>query len=193
MNEMIYFLHFITELFFTEFGQVDKAILQPFTSTRASSSYANFSIDSNSFSVWNNPSVWIPNEDTDYLEWLRKLTLLLLNSITCEGNYISTLIVICNAKPILCEKILPPLLGLLFSYTTVEQVAAISSMIIKFFHHFLEKFSNGYSEDSNEIVKYDNKPLLTHKYKMIVKCMLEVVDFIRLQRSHYNKWYVCIC
>lgn len=88
-------------------------------------------------------------------------------------------------QPRLCRKILPALVGLLLYGLTDRHIKAISDHIKKFFNNiweqtFDEKLEN--SGDSNFNARTDGT--VTHSYKTIIQYMLEIVDFVRIQKKY---------
>ncbi|CAH1644928.1 unnamed protein product [Spodoptera littoralis] len=183
MNDLLKFLR-IDDI--PELEELDRDVLKPFSSEKQSE--LDTVTDSMAFEEYclSNPEGVFLNSllTKDNADWLKEVTCTLLQFVHSSTNYVNNLRRVCALKPRLCRKILPALVGLLLQGFTDRHVKAISGHIKKFFNNiweqtFDEKLEN--SGDSNFNARTDGT--VTHSYKIIIQYMLEIVDFVRIQRK----------
>ncbi|XP_022833925.1 serine-protein kinase ATM [Spodoptera litura] len=183
MNDLLKFLR-IDDI--PELEEIDRDVLKPFSSEKQSE--LDTVTDSMAFEEYclSNPEGVFLNSllTKDSADWLKEVTCTLLQFVHSSTNYVNNLRRVCALKPRLCRKILPALVGLLLQGFTDRHIKAISGHIKKFFNNiweqtFDEKLEN--SGDSNFNARTDGT--VTHSYKTIIQYMLEIVDFVRIQRK----------
>ncbi|CAH0725816.1 unnamed protein product, partial [Brenthis ino] len=167
-----------------EMAGVDKAILQSLSAVDCQI-YAEYKIDNSKFDNYNAEEFWVPNNNESHLEWIARITAALLDLIVSSSNYLKYIRSVCIVKPTFCWKIMPALMGLILTCSTSIHLNIFSEQIKKVFEYICEKSytSSENSEDSN-ILKESHK--LNMDDKMIVEYMLSIVDFVRLQTTHYK-------
>ncbi|KOB78947.1 putative mutated in ataxia telangiectasia [Operophtera brumata] len=90
-------------------------------------------------------------------------------------------------KSNICQKILPPLVGLMLHCSSERYVDALSTQINNFFSYIWEQTFDSQCEDAGDSqINVRINSTLDIGQKMVVQYMLGVVDFIRLQRSYYR-------
>ncbi|KAF9415043.1 hypothetical protein HW555_007199 [Spodoptera exigua] len=184
MNDLLKFLH-IDDIPGLE--EIDRNVLEPFSSQKQSA--LDTVTDSMAFEEYclSYPEGVFLNclLTKDKADWLKEVTCRLLQFVHSSTNYVNNLRRVCALKPHLCRKILPALVGLLLQGFTERHIKAISDHIKKFFNNiweqtFDEQLEN--SGDSNFNARTDGT--VTHGYKTIIQYMLEIVDFVRIQRNY---------
>ncbi|XP_048483774.1 serine-protein kinase ATM [Plutella xylostella] len=168
-----------------DLGEVDQQVLRQFLSSKSNYIQAKFRVNEDKFNAYSRTDFWLPTDNESHKEWICRITVTLLNIVTSGENYLATLGVVCKAKPNLSQNILPPLIGLLLSISNDTQITVVSNQINSFLNFFWDKTFNNSSSDSNG--GGGSRHEIDHDQKMIIRDVLEVVNFVRLQRIHYNK------
>ncbi|CAH2066738.1 unnamed protein product, partial [Iphiclides podalirius] len=128
--------------------------------------------------------LWVPMINEEHLQWIQRITLSLLAALASSSNYLSSLHSVCNLKPSLCEKILPPLVGLIIENSSEEQIQIIGKQINQVFVDIWDKSFNCNVVNSEDRAVSNITSLLNHNQKVIVHYLLDVINTIRLQRNH---------
>ncbi|CAG9773154.1 unnamed protein product [Ceutorhynchus assimilis] len=118
--------------------------------------------------------LWCPSQPMDNNAWITTLVLHLLNMFN-EGCYLKHLILVCKVKAKFCENIFPLLIYLMLSLNNSKVTEMISVRINGFF-------------TSHCNLSTEPEKLLIPVNKKSVKCMLDVINFIRQQPSIFKKF-----
>lgn len=87
----------------------------------------------------------------------------------------------------ICQKILPPLVGLILHCSSEKYIDNLSTQINNFFSYIWEQTFDSQCDDAGDSQSNIRiNSTLDIGQKMVVQYMLDVVDFIRLQRSYYK-------
>ncbi|XP_066152379.1 serine-protein kinase ATM isoform X2 [Euwallacea fornicatus] len=118
--------------------------------------------------------IWCPTSPVKNDEWITSLVLSLLNVFE-YGAYLRDLASLCKVKAKFCEHILPLLVYLMLSLNNVSVTKILSNQINSF---FTQHWNLTVSSSTSNLVPVNKKS---------VKCMLDVVNFIRQQPAIYKK------
>lgn len=132
-------------------------------------------------SNWNNNS-----KDVGH-DWLQRVTCTLLKLIKPTCPYLDTLYEVCQLKPHVCRDILAPLVGvLLFSSSTEGKIEMLGTQINAVFNYIWEQtFEDKVDSSSNSRVSSASGHGLDYGQKQMIQYMLDIVEFVRLQRAYY--------
>ncbi|CAH0603140.1 unnamed protein product [Chrysodeixis includens] len=120
-------------------------------------------------------------------DWLKEVTCTLLQLIHSPTNYVKNLRQVCSLKPSVCRKILPALVGLLLQGLSERHVTALGDQIKKFFSNIWDQTFDEILDNSGESnINSKTAETMTHNYMRIIQYMLDIVDFIRIQRNYYQ-------
>ncbi|XP_053625660.1 serine-protein kinase ATM [Plodia interpunctella] len=164
-----------------------KQILKPFESAE-SNIVSNFQVNDTKLNSFNqSPNFWLPQDGEKHCNWLTRVTVTVIDILTASTNYFKELQEVCTAKPSVCQKILPSLIGLLLVCGNEKCEQTITVHMNNFFKYiwdisFEYKIEN--SGDSSHNKKLSS--ILDHDHKMITQYVLSVVHFVRLQSCHYE-------
>lgn len=88
-------------------------------------------------------------------------------------------------QPEVCRKILPSLMGVLLECSSDEHIEIISEVFNQFFKHI---WNTNFDciENSEDSICRRNGTALDQDHKMVVQYMLNIVNFVRLQKIHYK-------
>ncbi|XP_026322463.1 serine-protein kinase ATM isoform X2 [Hyposmocoma kahamanoa] len=161
-----------------------KQILQPFASTQCHTG-AEFKINEMKFNSLRQPEHWLLNPNEDHTKWLIRLTVALLDVLATQENYLNVLRAVCIVKPEVCEKILPSLMGVLLECSSDQHVTIIRELLNHFFKHIWNSNFDSI-ENSEDSICRRNSTALDQDHKMVVQYLLNIVNFIRLQKSNYQ-------
>ncbi|XP_018573379.1 serine-protein kinase ATM [Anoplophora glabripennis] len=158
------------------YGNIDRKNFAPYLPKSKSSPTSNTAVHTNLFvNKINEDKLWCGDGVICHRKWIISLVTSLLETFT-NKSYLPELIPLCKVVPALCEKLLPLLVNLLL-YSTDKNIHEILSLKINCF------FSRHWSLT---VPKYTAQNSITINKKS-VKCMLDVVGFVRLQRSYAAK------
>ncbi|XP_066254507.1 serine-protein kinase ATM isoform X2 [Euwallacea similis] len=119
--------------------------------------------------------IWCPSSPIENDEWITSLVLGLLNAFN-YGAYLRDLASLCKVKAKFCEHILPILVYLMLSLNNSSVTKVLSNQINSFFtQHWSLTLS---SSSTSNLIPVNKKS---------VKCMLDVVNFIRQQPVRCKK------
>ncbi|XP_031763657.2 serine-protein kinase ATM isoform X2 [Galleria mellonella] len=166
--------------------ELTKHILKPFECSEPNK-VAVFKIHLELFISYSEQhSFWVPNRNEKHEQWLIRVTTVTL-IILCSGtNYLSELHNVCLLKASVCQKILPPLIGLLLYCAKKNHVKVISGHINSFFNNIWETtFASKVENSGDSIVNNTASNILDRDHKMVIQYMLDIVNFIRLQSKFY--------
>ncbi|KAJ8933927.1 hypothetical protein NQ314_013683 [Rhamnusium bicolor] len=155
------------------YGLIDKRCFCPYIpdskSTSASSAIVLTEVFKNKINV---DKLWCPDNHICHKKWIVSLVTSLLETFT-DKSYLPKLIPICKATPKFCEHLLPLILNILLYINNKDITEVLSKKINVFFA----------SHWNFTVPKYEAQNSITVNKKS-VKCMLNVVKFVRLQKSY---------
>ncbi|XP_077289269.1 serine/threonine-protein kinase tefu [Arctopsyche grandis] len=164
-----------------------KEIMLPFITNKKMSN-SLYQILSQTFNTYlDRAEIWYDFNYKDHVEWIIDLVVSGLNCFSNQQCFVLNLIDIFQLKYSLAEKCFPSLIGLLLYIGNGQQVQTI--------HHYIQCYFDRYydltfkSDEYNETLKTNEKCSKINKNFSVtsVKCMLQLVQFIRLQMKYY-KW-----
>ncbi|XP_026737951.1 serine-protein kinase ATM isoform X2 [Trichoplusia ni] len=169
---------------------LDKEIIKPFSS-RSSASAVDTVTDSMRFEEYCTSypegiflNALVAKSSTD---WLKEVTCTLLQFIHSPTNYVNNLRQVCSLKSSVCRKILPSLVGVLLQGLSERHVTALGDQIKRFFNDVWDQTFDEILENSGESnVNSKTADRMTHNYMKIIQYMLDIVDFVRIQRNYYQ-------
>ncbi|KAI5641469.1 telomere-length maintenance and DNA damage repair domain-containing protein [Phthorimaea operculella] len=165
--------------------ETNKEILIPLSS-QTSNVWADFNINDSKFkSLLCVRSFWVPRDGEKHSQWLTRITSALIEVLASNENYLPTLQTVCKLKPNMCAKILSPLLGVLLECSAESHLKALSEIINQFFRQMWTLNQENRDENSEDSESRIDSTI-DHEQKMIIQYMLDVVNFVRLQRLHYK-------
>ncbi|CAH0748972.1 unnamed protein product [Diatraea saccharalis] len=169
-----------------DLNEVEKQILKPFVSEE-SNAVATFVINDAKFSNIADLQFMVPNFNETHGQWIVKKTEAIMEVLVSKSNYLNALRDVCRLKVDVCQKILPVVIGMLIYISSENHVRIISQQINNFFKHFWEiTFGDNIDEGSEENSGGNKTNILDQNQKIIVQNMLDVVNFVRLQRNRYK-------
>ncbi|PZC82370.1 hypothetical protein B5X24_HaOG210411 [Helicoverpa armigera] len=119
--------------------------------------------------------------------WLKEVTCTLLSFTHSSTDYLTNLVKVCSLKPRVCCKILPALVGLILQSFTERHVNALGEHIRRFFTNVWEQtFDDKLENSSDNSFQSRTDGVVTQGYKTVVQYMLDIVDFVRIQRNYYG-------
>lgn len=91
----------------------------------------------------------------------------------------------------ICRKVLPALVGLLLHCSTEKHIETMSTQINNFFDYIWEHTFEDKVESTNDSSHVNSRVtnVLDVGQKMVIQYMLDIVDFVRLQRQYYKPRY----
>ncbi|CAB3231054.1 unnamed protein product [Arctia plantaginis] len=173
----------------TEIEDVDKEILKPLSSTSTITNDTH--VDGLKFEQYYTifpdgiflNALLSKNKD----DWLREVTCTLLEFVNSSTDFVNSLREVCILKSHVCHKILPALLGLLLECLSDKRVQAVGKHINKLFNYIYEQtFDNKLESSGNSIITSTAPDALPDGHKVISQYMLDIVDFVRMQRSFWS-------
>ncbi|XP_049866629.1 serine-protein kinase ATM isoform X2 [Pectinophora gossypiella] len=168
-----------------ELEDVDKNILIPLSSPNSNTNAA-FKINTTKFKAPCTQELWIPKTHETHCQWLIRITTALLEVLALPTNYLKSLHAVCVLKDDVCRKVLPPLVGLLLDCSSEEHITIVANQINAFFNHMWDKNFDERAGSSEGSENNRTAAVFSHDDKLIVQFMLDIVNFVRLQRSHYT-------
>ncbi|XP_047986842.1 serine-protein kinase ATM-like [Leguminivora glycinivorella] len=168
-----------------ELGDVNVQLLKPFLSPSSESENAVFKLSSRKLENCSDVGFWIPKDKEDHIQWLARITTAFLDVLASDTNYIKTLKEVCEVKPSICQHILPGLVGLLLYSSPETHIQIFSDQINNFFKFIWNMKFDDEIDNSGERGNRSSN-LIGHDRKMIIRYMIDIVDFVRLQRTHYK-------
>ncbi|XP_050361625.1 serine-protein kinase ATM [Nymphalis io] len=165
---------------------IDTAILKSLVSTDCEV-HAEYKIDNNKFDKYNAIEYWIPLKDERHTQWITRITLALLDTIASSTNYINSLSAVCAVKPEVCRKVMPAIFGLILYCSTEIHANVYTEQLNQVFKYIwdLSYDANVDSSTAGSVHKKSTK--LDNDLKIIVHYLLDVVNFVRIQRNQYKK------
>ncbi|XP_047544765.1 serine-protein kinase ATM isoform X2 [Vanessa atalanta] len=165
---------------------IDTAILKSLVSTECEIR-AEYKIDNNKFDKYNEFEYWIPFKDETHTQWITRITLALLDTIASSTNYINSLSAVCAVKPEICRKVMPAIFGLIIYSSTDIHANIFTEQLNQVFKYIwdLTHDANLDSTVDGNVPKKSTK--LDNDHKIIVHYLLDVVNFVRIQKNHYKK------
>ncbi|CAH0564561.1 unnamed protein product [Brassicogethes aeneus] len=159
---------------FSKKGSIDKRFLVPYIGSEKLTQNTTVALNyERCISSMNSDELWCPKNNITHELWVVELVRALLEAFR-DDCFLPKLIPICDEKIEICEDLLP---HLIFQCLHDNKIAKILSTKI---NHFFEKqWLCSLNKSSSEDVIRD---------KRTVKCMLNVVDFVRLKKS-YAKYH----
>lgn len=154
------------------YGIINKSYLTPFLAPARQMPSTNFSVRLDVFNsnVAKN-ELWSPHDNKTHKEWATNLMVNLLQIFT-DNCFLYQLIRICELKLDFCENILPVLINFLILYINDKYVIdVLTKQIQYFFEEHITRFADSF--------------VVTNKRS--VQCMLNVVNFVRLQIASSTK------
>ncbi|XP_073941777.1 serine-protein kinase ATM-like isoform X3 [Choristoneura fumiferana] len=167
-----------------ELDDVNVQLLKPFLSTNSNDN-AQFQLSSRELEKCCQSNLWVPLEKEDHNGWLIRVTTALLDILAADTNYLKSLRNVCTMKPTVSRQILPGLVGLLLECSAEMHIKVFSEQINGFFKH-IWRMNFGDHFDSSGSDLYHKGNVINHDHKMIIQYALDVVNFVRLQISHYK-------
>ncbi|CAH1170506.1 unnamed protein product [Phaedon cochleariae] len=158
----------------TDFGNgpINKKYILPFYPPNKASSTSRVAVDQEKFnSNIPNDSLWCPKEKSNHENWIITLVSELLDTFTYQ-SYLQKLIPVCKVKSEFAEQLLPLVVNIFLSLNN----SRITNILLKKIDYFFDQHWQ------YAVPKYVEQNSITLNKKS-VRCMLEVVSFIRLQRS----------
>ncbi|KAJ8960033.1 hypothetical protein NQ318_009470 [Aromia moschata] len=151
---------------------VDKKYLVPYFSPNKSSASSSPTVLIEVFkSKINKNNLWSPSENLSHENWIVLLVTSFLESFS-NKSYLPKLVPLCKISTKFCESLLPLLVNLLLFINNKNTNDVLSNKINLFFEtHW------------NLTVPKRVECSLINVNKKSVKCMLDVLNFVRLQRS----------
>ncbi|XP_034831737.1 serine-protein kinase ATM-like [Maniola hyperantus] len=168
-----------------ELMDANTEILQ-FLVTPSCENFVDYKINNVKFDICKSIDYWIPINNESHSQWVIRITMALLDLLGSSVKFIIFLRALCVLKPTICGKILPSLMGLVLDCATDTHVEVFEKQINEVFKYIWNLSFND-SFDSSEVdggTKISTK--INHDQKMIVQNLLDVVDFLRMQRNHYK-------
>ncbi|KAJ8917850.1 hypothetical protein NQ315_010763 [Exocentrus adspersus] len=157
------------------YGKLDKRNFIPYLPQAKSCPGSNPTVVTNQLvTKINDEALWCANS-ISHKEWIVTLVTSLLESFT-NKSYLPKLTSICKVSPKLCERLLPLLVNLLMFINDKTINTILSRRVNGFFS----------SHWNLTVPKYAAHDSVTVNKKS-VKCMLNVVSFVRLQKSYAVK------
>ncbi|XP_063891264.1 serine-protein kinase ATM [Helicoverpa armigera] len=186
MNDLLKFLG-VDDI--PDLERVDKDILKPFSSTNLRT--IDTTTDSMKFEEYCQMcpdgvflNVLLTKGDTG---WLKDVTCTLLSFTHSSTEYLTNLAKVCALKPRVCCKILPALVGLILQSFTERHVRALGEHIRRFFSNVWDQtFDDKLENSSDNSFQSRTDGVVTQGYKTVVQYMLDIVDFVRIQRNYYG-------
>ncbi|XP_061707147.1 serine-protein kinase ATM isoform X2 [Cydia pomonella] len=168
-----------------ELGDANVQLLKPFLSPNSDSDNAVYKLSSRKLENCSDEGFWVPRDKEDHIQWLERITIALLDVLVSDTNYLKTLKDVCKIKPTICQHILPGLVGLLLYSSPESHIQIFSEQINNFFKFIWNMNFDDELENSSERC---NRSLnvIGHDRKMIIRYMIDIVNFVRLQRTHYK-------
>ncbi|CAG5022045.1 unnamed protein product [Parnassius apollo] len=136
------------------------------------------------FTVCNASMQWMPINNEDHFQWIKRITASLVDTLASPSNYLTSLCTLCHTKPSICERILPSLVGLLLEHSSEEQIQIVGQQINQVFSYIWGRSFNDSAMNSEDSTISKISNILDHDHKMIVHYLLDIVNTIRLQRNH---------
>ncbi|CAH1281056.1 unnamed protein product [Diabrotica balteata] len=154
------------------YGPINKNYIIPYYPTTSSSRPQKVNVDINAFiEKLDSNELWCPQENVSHHSWINLLVSSMLE--TFVGNhFLKGLTEICNAKVEFSEHLLPLIVNLLVSIGHRTVINILSKNIEYFF-----------SEHWRLTVRESTKEELIAVNKKSVKCMLNVVNYVRLMKN----------
>lgn len=82
---------------------------------------------------------------------------------------------------------MPALVGLLLQGLSERHVKAVSEQINRFFSNIWEQtFDDKLENSGDSTINSRTAEAVTHGYKTIIQYMLDIVNFVRIQRNFYR-------
>ncbi|XP_050307938.1 serine-protein kinase ATM isoform X2 [Anthonomus grandis grandis] len=157
------------------YGPINKDFLVPYTSNWDKPSQIRIDVQVLKTSI--NSDVWCPKKVVASNEWITSVVLALLDSFD-DGCYLKSLVPVCRVKAKFSENLLPLLIYLMLSNNNGIVIQILAAHFNEFFNqHWNLTVLSSAATDQNLI------PI----NKKAVKCMLDVINFIRQQPSVSKK------
>ncbi|XP_063617686.1 serine-protein kinase ATM [Cydia splendana] len=168
-----------------ELGDVNVQLLKPFLSPNSGIANSVFKLSSRMLENCSDVGFWIPKDKEDHIQWLARITTALLDVLVSDTNYIKTLKEVCKIKPTICQDILPGLVGLLLYSSPETHIQIFSDQINNFFKYIWNMNFDAEIDNSGDRCNRSSN-VIGHDRKMIIRYMIDIVNFVRLQRTHYK-------
>ncbi|CAH0564568.1 unnamed protein product [Brassicogethes aeneus] len=154
---------------FSKKGSIDKRFLVPYIGSEILTNNSNVVLNQDLLiSSINSDELWCPKNNITHELWVVELVRALLEAFG-DDCFLPKLIPICNEKIEICEDLLPHLIFLCLHDKKIAKI--MPTKINKFFK---KQWLCSLNKSSSKDVIRD---------KRTVKCMLNVVDFVRLKKS----------
>uniref|UniRef100_A0A6P7GP54 Serine-protein kinase ATM-like n=1 Tax=Diabrotica virgifera virgifera TaxID=50390 RepID=A0A6P7GP54_DIAVI len=153
------------------YGPINKNDIIPFYPTSSSSSQ-RVKVDVNRFiEKLDSDELWCPRRNVSHQSWINLLVSSMLETFV-DNDFLNGLTEICNVKVEFSEHLLPLLVNLLVLYGH----RSVTNILFKNIEYF-------FSEHWRLTVQENRKEELIAVNKKSVKCMLNVVNYVRLMKN----------
>ncbi|XP_041988824.1 serine-protein kinase ATM [Aricia agestis] len=148
--------------------------------------YSEYEVDVEKFEAHNSiMGSWVPTKGEDHDTWVTRVTLSLLDVVVSPANYMKALGSVCAAKPSVCCQVLPALMGQILECANEAQTRVLGEQVNHVFKYVWDVSFEESLESSDDASGSRPPSVVDHDLKTIIQSLLDVVDFVRVQKDHY--------